>query len=98
MTKDEKDKVKAQLRKQIEAQLLEGIENKVERAFEKWEAAEADRIKNAVDAVLKNGPRKARTATGKGCAVCHYVGGKARGKWAKPHSQEAHKDAVEDKG
>ncbi len=104
MHKEDKDRIKAKLRAEIQARLLEDLDEKVERAFAKWEAAEATRISDAVAATL--GTRKASskskakqpkpTSTDrKGCSRCGYEGGRARGQWSKPHTREEHRAAIE---
>lgn len=103
MNKEDKDRIKAKLRTEIQARLLEDLDAKVEQAFVRWEAAEASRITDAVAATLgkkskaKPAP-KAKSSSSKpraGCSRCGYEGGRARGMWSKPHTRDEHRAAIE---
>lgn len=67
MTRDDEDKIKAELKKRITEQLLEGLDAKVNAAYEKYVEAEQERIADAVSSVIKAGRRaKVKPGTGTG--------------------------------
>ncbi len=100
MGKEDRDRIKAKLRAEIEAHLMRNIDALVDKAYAAWEGSEAARIANAVSATLgkatkslatKRSKKSPATVASKGCSVCGLPNGRARGKWSKPHSLEAHK-------
>lgn len=101
MGKEDRDRIKAKLRAEIEAHLMRNIDALVDKAYAAWEGSEAARIANAVSATLGRATknlgvkeRKKKSAPAdstKGCSVCGLPKGRARGKWSKPHTLEAHK-------
>lgn len=81
MTRDDEDKIKGELKKRITEQLLEGLDAKVNAAYERYSQAEQDRIADAISSVLKSG-RGAKVKSG-------VAGGKNR-----PRIQQEHIDQV----